>query len=179
MSKWNFSLYTHSYHLFSIQPAFLSTNLRKKSPMPGMPLAKGVGGLRWREFFFEGRVTQPERKAKIAQPDDSFLFFVFTIWLEWVILTVVFWDFYVPVALAIHSHSRMPVWNCSIIILSKWYLHVVARGNWSHSHSLRNNSQTYSSHESIFHGIPLRLTISWRWFQNYNYQMHPKMYITK
>ena len=135
--------------------------------MPGMPLAKGVGGLRSREFYFEGRVAQPERKAKIAQPDNSFLFFVFTIWLaEWVIFTVVFWDFYVPVALAIHS--RMPVWNCSSIILSNWYLHVVARGNWSHSHSLRNNSQTYSSHENMFHGIPLRLTISWRWFQNYN-----------
>ena len=56
-----------------------------------MPLAKGVGGLqRWfggnlaskeefwsREFFFQGRVTQPERKAKIAQPNNSFLLFVF------------------------------------------------------------------------------------------------------
>lgn len=28
-------------------------------------------------------------------------------------------------------------------------------------------------HTKKIHGIPLRLTISWTWFQNYNYGMHP------
>ncbi len=123
--------------------------------IPGMPLAKGVGGLLMTIqckfgsqrrvlveilFFLRGE-GHPTRKN--AQNSTSWRFIsllVFTIWLaKWVMFTLVFWN-YVPMALAIQT--RMPVWNCSII-LSKWHLHLVAQGNLSHSHSLRNDSQTY------------------------------------